>query len=562
MKWPYLLIFFIVINFAVAEIEISEVLADPEGKDNAQRPGGEWVELYNNGEDTVFLGDFVLYDSKDDHELYVTDVNTDKLELCSYCYTIVYRNSDSDFDLSRIKDEVRLYDGYPLSEHELLDRVSFSGTEEGTSWSKVDGVWYKTKPTPGQENIYEESCDWGLDVDLEEPISKSEEFSFSLVVERNYGGKQNVTVSGELKNIFNEVIKEYKPWTSKQITNSNKKDYSPNLPEGTYILEFWLDDLNCKDLDKDNNVITKLFVINPNYEKEESYLNVDKIYLGQDDQAAWGDQLRVKTNIYKGKESRYTAELWAESDGEKISKTTKLNIYENYQNYNLTLPLQLEPDCESDEKEAKVVLEAFGLRSELPFKIEGANKEFCQEEKKVKKGWELLESDKMVTSGEPVTLKLQLPVEDEKHIYRLWSYLYRGNKCYSCDENKLERDHNMVNIKVKENEEKTVELTLFTDSDLAEGEYKIKTKMLKDEQKTTKEITTEILVKEEIQKLEEPVDTFVANEKKESPLNKRTTSKPQIVIYESSSKRAARSTAYFLILSLALTIVVLIRRNT
>lgn len=53
------------------DIRINEFMPDPAGADDAPMPNGEWVELYNVGEEAVNVSGWVLYDSYDNHELYI-----------------------------------------------------------------------------------------------------------------------------------------------------------------------------------------------------------------------------------------------------------------------------------------------------------------------------------------------------------------------------------------------------------------------------------------------------------------------------------------------------------
>ena len=107
-------------------IIITEFLPDPSGYDNAPMPGGEWVELYNDGTAAVDLDGFVLYDSDDSHELYITAANiVGNLILQPDEYLVVYRDGDGDFTLNNAGDEVRLYDGYPVSTSNLIDEVNY-----------------------------------------------------------------------------------------------------------------------------------------------------------------------------------------------------------------------------------------------------------------------------------------------------------------------------------------------------------------------------------------------------------------------------------------------------
>lgn len=368
-------------SYDYSKLELTEIMVDPFGKDDENKPLGEWVEIFNNGNKPISLSGLVLYDNDDSHELYITQVNTDNYELCVGCYTIIYRNGDSDFDLSKINDKVRLYTGYPLLENQLIDEVSFSQSTEGMSFSKIDDVWYKTKPTPGEKNTYSGKCDWEIDLIKPESIFELDNFDFKVLIQRKYGGPQEITVRGEITDFFGEIVKSYSPWTDVEVVSTRTKSYSPNLKEGVYQVSFWIEDLGCGDDHLSNNKVSTVIATNPEYKKKDIELSIEKVYLGNDNSAQWGDQIRVKIYLYKGDESKHALELWAEKDDKAISKRTKLNAYEEYHEYTLTLPLQLVPNCNQGLKDGKATLILAGLNDhdEKTFRIKGIDEKFCNQ---------------------------------------------------------------------------------------------------------------------------------------------------------------------------------------
>ena len=568
-------------SYDYSVLQISEIMADPFGDDKAFKPLGEWVEIYNSGKDPVFLEGLVLYDQEDSNELYLTKVNVDPLELCAGCYTVVYRNGDSDFDLSKIQDKVRLFTGYPVSAHTLIDEVSFANAVEGMSFSRFAEGWYQTKPTPGKENVYTEGCNWGLRLELNHSIFQKDDFSFKLLVSREYGAADNLTVRGKIEDLNGKLIREYSPWTDERITTFRSKSYSPNLKEGVYQLSFWIEGLNCDDNDLSDNNISRLFAINPKYQRASSNLSIERTYLGSDNSAEWGDQFLAKVNIYKGDETKTAIELWAEKDGKVISKRSKLNIYDPYRDYTLTLPIQLEPNCNQkiSDGTATLILDGLGMREEISFEIEGVDKEVCrdylkyvadlekQEAKDKEESYQMLEYPAEIFPGQVFRIKLQLIGDNKEHSFVIWSYLYRGSKCYSCAAG--ERNSNAINFRLKENEVKQVELLMKADEGLAEGNYNLKVKLNKDNQKTDKEITTSVYLSEITQIWEEGLELLAessvpGNHGQIIPSSKKKELAGEvkgIVIYESNSEKSKQLIPYLLLLAFGLVLLVLLRKK-
>lgn len=481
-------------------LEIVEIMADPIGSDEGLKPLGEWVEIFNSGDDPIYLEGLVLYDEYDNHKLAVTDTNAaGGLEMGAGEYKVIYRDGDGDFALSgTTEDKVRLF--YENSRGKMFDEVVFAGAVEGMSWSKINGEWYKTAPSPGAENVYTAGCDWEIQVlPMESVFNLGQDVGFNVIVRRIYGEPEVVSVRGQVENIFGETIKTYKPWTNETITTVRSKTYTPNLKNEIYKIIFNLTGLNCQDSDLTNNIDSRLIVISPYYKIFNSSLRIEKVYLGNDEKAEWGDRVRVKVNIYKGDETKYNVELFAEDDsGNKVSKTTKTSAHEKFTNYTLTLPVQLEPNCDHyyEDGHYNLVLEGLDKEAKTEIKIEGLDSEVCQKTSGVaavkgKFGFKLLDKPETIEEGENFNVRVELEGDEENHQVKLWSYLYRGSKCYSG-----EREENLKEITLKPGETKIVELEIKPDDDLKAGDYKLKVKLNKDKQKTNKEITDEIKVEE------------------------------------------------------------------
>ncbi len=146
----------------LGDVVLNEFLPNPEGYDNAAMPDGEWVELYNRGGADVDVAGWVIYDNDDSHELYITNSNTDTNDtvVSAGGWLVVYRNSDSDFNLNNDGDSVRLYDSYPVVDSNLIDEYTYTVEKaEGFSYARIpDGFdnWVDPVPTPGTSNQVED----------------------------------------------------------------------------------------------------------------------------------------------------------------------------------------------------------------------------------------------------------------------------------------------------------------------------------------------------------------------------------------------------------------------
>ncbi len=362
-------------------LTITEVMPNPFGADDSEKPLGEWVEIFNSGKSAINLAGLFLTDEKFENELFISDssiFSESGTIINANDYKVIFKAQDSDFSLNNNGyEEVHLY----TRESDEITKMSYSGSTEGMSWSELNGVWYTTEPTPGSQNSHVEQCDWEIFLEMPNTIFTGDDFDFKVHLERLVGTDAEITVRGRIENINGEVIKTYSPWTDKRITTTNSKTYSPNLQEGTYQLTFEIEDLSCNDFSFTNNKVQELIAINQRYLDDESTLNIENMYLGSDKTARWGDQFRVRANVYRGDASKYAVELWAEKDGEQISKRTKINVHDRYSYYDLTIPLFLDANCDDSFSDGKatLMLEGLDVKATEHFVIEGHDTALCNQ---------------------------------------------------------------------------------------------------------------------------------------------------------------------------------------
>jgi hypothetical protein len=419
-------------------IRINEFFPDPRGDDDAPMPDGEFIELYNKGEDIELAG--LYLEDYAGHRLYITDTTTiDGTFLEEKSYLAVYMNKFSGFLNNEGFEEIRLYDTF----ENLIDKISYGGSEEALSWSLVDGIWQYRLPSPNEKN----------------PREKVEMVS-SFKIE----GLEDVT----------------------------------------------------------------------------------------DNESEFGDLIKVKFHVYKGNTTKSSIKLFIENDEDRITKTAKAMLHDRFTNYSLTLPVQIKPNCNEKYVDGdyyvKIGWTAFSKAEDtFKLKIEGINMKNCDKiyvERKPRKGTlkhSLLEMPGAVEINKEFTLKVEVMNNDEEdHVVDLYSYIYRGNKCYSG-----EREENKKSVFVKAGETKEFELeNKVTD---AEPGYKLKIKVKRDDQKTEKEVTQAIKVFQE--KIEREIEEKIElkEEDKEEGYTVLESIKQPKIIYESSSIKAKKLVVYLFI---------------
>ena len=568
------------VSFHDITLAISEVMANPWENDDALAPEGEWIELYNYGDREIYAGGLKITDTNGENELWIAESSVaGDIFVLPGEYLVVYRDGDSDFNLNNNGyEEVRL-----VQETENLDIVvdffSYPDTTEGMSWSLIGDESYETSPTPRGDNEYTGECIWGLFIDTNNSIYRQADFSFGITANRFAGLADEITVRGQIENEHGEIVRTYAPWSNVTITSDRRQQYTPNLESGVYQVSFWFENPPCLDIDPVAYRVTKLIAISPSYQRFDPSLIVNELNLGSDKKVKWGQQFTAKINAYRGNITSSAVEVWVEKGGKSISPKTKITVPQQYQEYSFTIPLQLIPNCDNSVSDGTAVLkvEGFGTATQQEFQIAGVDKNICtdyldyideQEKIESKLSYFIVDVPASVAPGTAFKIKAKIENENKNHVFKVWAYVYRGSKCYSCYEGKRERDANVQELMLSGNEEQGIDVLLKLDEDIDEGEYKLKVVFNKDNQKTNKEVVESVYVQipSEKKEMNRSLSAFGedADERATFPSSFRsriTGATSGIVVYESNQEKSKKVIPYLLLVAGVLMVVVMWRKK-
>ena len=158
-------------------------------------------------------------------------------------------------------------------------------------------------------------------------------------------------------------------------------------------------------------------------------------------------------------------------------------------------------------------------------------------------------------------------IENNKNLeqnFEVWSYVYRGSKCYSCYGNKT-RESNKQEAAVQSHSYKEIEI--YDEINASSGDYKMKVKILKRGLKTPKEFTFNITVlADEYEETAENNSQLVQESGNETKnfLNVESSNISSItgkVVYESKSEEVKEKGVWLLAFLLMAMIVYLILRK-
>jgi len=235
-------------------IKINEFLPDPSGEDDAPMPNGEWVELYNSGNDDLDLLGFKFYDyNSSEPDVIITDTTTyDSTIIKKKSYLIVYMNGVYGFLNNNGYEEISLYD----LNNNLIDEVNYEGSKEGISWNKVNSIWQYGIPSPNSANKGNESLEdseikivnvdnenkWSDLIDVKLNIYKADTAKNSIKI--YIEDENNKKVSEETSmNIYGKLLNYDLKLPVKIIDNCDNK-----FKDGEYSVV--VEGLNAKDTEK------------------------------------------------------------------------------------------------------------------------------------------------------------------------------------------------------------------------------------------------------------------------------------------------------------------------
>ncbi len=242
---------------------------------------------------------------------------------------------------------------------------------------------------------------------------------------------------------------------------------------------------------------------------DNSSIKIDKIYLDQYNKTGFGKALDVKFTAYRGSTNKYA--VYIELVG--ISEKTQANFYDKQTGYTVMLPIQIKPNCNKRyaDKEYTLRISGLNLIVEKNITVAGINPDLCKTiettkvvEKIVEKTtecdepsssssarfeYEIVDYPDELESGESFTIKVRLKNNYYNEMpIKIWSYVYRGSRSYSG-----ERELNLKNAVLSKGEEKVITLTNTLD-EVESGEYNLKVKINKNNEKTDKELTETMTV--------------------------------------------------------------------
>ncbi len=578
-----------------AGARINEIMYNPDGYDYDR----EFIEIFTTN--PANLSGWVIADSESNDTLACLRCANSSYALITeegFDYSITNASVYSagatiGNDLDNTADEIFLYN----TSNALVASASYDGSianGNGKSMELVEGEWLESVEeggTPGRMNTAEKenvlknettnsSINSTINTSSNSSINTTNTtvcgIEFSVHTDKGlYNNSEKVSIYLDAEGTEDFIIEYWVETLGGNIvkakyntTNTNTKSWTPKIDEEdkSFLVRAVLY-ANCSSEPlkmESESLITVIGVKKP----QESSINIKKLYLGSDDYIEFGKQLRARLLIYKGDERSSVVEAWIEDldSGERISSISKMTLYEKFREYDLTVPVQIKNNCdrEYDGGSYTFVVEGLNMTDKREVVVEGIVSSLCPNqplEKEPRLSYEISEFKRNITIGSEFSTAVSISNDGKSHTFEVWSYVYRGSKCYSG-----EREENKKTIRLDPGETAEVELkNIVTRAE--PGDYKFKVKIRKDSQKTTKDLRDDVHIS-----APEPISTPSAinssiDKGVESMLSRRNSTGNNTpggensltgkVIYRSSSSRAEGLAVYFIIGAMAVAIMIL-----
>ncbi|MFH1506618.1 MAG: hypothetical protein ABIE94_06575 [archaeon] len=373
-----------------------------------------------------------------------------------------------------------------------------------------------------------------------------------------------------IEDLFGNIIKE-----RYNTSNTASKSYTPDISESdaVFVIKNRLSFIACNNSNKqtENSVVAVV----KSRKDPNSSIHVLDIYTGSDNVVKFGEILRVKLDIYKGDTGKSSVEAWLEKNNSKISYVSSFNANKKFTNYESTIPIVIKPNCDMKFKDGKYLLKIEGLGLEVSDEVyvEGVLSTLCKETTvstcddsaaatpgKIKQ-YGIIAFDEKIKQGEALKTTIRIHnIEDEASHYQVWSYIYKGNKCYSGN-----RTANLIEFDL--DQLGTRNITLENSFNGEPGDYKLKVKINKNSQKTDYELTEDLAVEEAENSVQGDAEVSLQEnlEEMEKDINSTSFLEDSItgntVVYESKNTILKNNLSYWIMGVLAIAVFVLIKRS-
>ena len=463
-------------------VVINEIFYNAPGSDNNK----EFVELYAHN--MPLLVDFTIMDASSEDTLLPI-----RLTNSSYALIVedgfIYDNISASIysagatignNLDNSGDILTLFTPQGnIVTTEIYNSTYANGN--GFSLERINDIFLESLVvggTPGKPNSALVPTNHKCSLQILTPkqiIDKNDKLTFSFRTNTN-----NFIIVYWIEDLFGTILKN-----KINTTNTNKKSYTPKLDESqnekTLVIKSTLNTNFC------NTSASELVVV-IGKEQNCSSLSIDEINLGADEKARFGETLAVELSFCTTKTNQ-KINLWLEDKENKISQDSSIKLTDHFTQGTIKFPISIKPNCNHKFEPKTYSLIAKGFNKETTRSVIVDENLDCLKTKinpkQTRKQLKYFHTNSISQTNNSFNITTILENENKPHNFTISSYIYRGSKKYA------QTQPNTIMLDSEEHEIITHNLNI---SNIPSGDYKLRTRILKDNLKTPYYLTQNLTI--------------------------------------------------------------------
>jgi hypothetical protein len=381
---------------------ISEFMPDP---DDGCRDRSEWVEIFVDG---PWTGNVSLDTGKgakaingtfaEGEYLIITRDASAFMEMWNLSEAGIIE--DASMSLSNEADNVTLYDNSVE-----VQRIEYSDPGNNVSYGLCDGLLsLQNVSTPGIENACPSgnsnntnqtnennetnetvagSCSLSLSIDSPGIFLSGRKQKYYLILKDDNCSEKDVVIEYWIEDVFGNVVKaKYNTTQSLGCEKNVSREWTAPDAEGSEAcyIKARIAYAGCDDDNPLDNGDEELAAIKGSEPAAESNIEILEVRAGSDGKAAFGETIEVSLSVYRGDTAKNAVDVRIESPQGKKAAETNLNVYEKFSGHEISVPLQIKPNCGGDFPDGVYTIKAEGIDSydEASVEIGGISASLCK----------------------------------------------------------------------------------------------------------------------------------------------------------------------------------------
>lgn len=217
-------------------------------------------------------------------------------------------------------------------------------------------------PTDPVNDTNTTTCDVSSFVSTEKDVyDQGDVIFFAMQINDSNCQAQDVYMEYWIEDLYGNIVKPALNNTYAISCTSINRQWSPPFGQTQGYLIRANVNPGCNDTNGQTNNATKLVVVRGNASVSQEKNQSSNIEIKNFSDASFGEAVTIDLAIYRGNTSKYAVEIWIQSQNEKISAVSSFHADSRFINYNITLPVQIKPNCDSKFQNGTYTLVAEGL---------------------------------------------------------------------------------------------------------------------------------------------------------------------------------------------------------